>query len=91
MQRFFKAVKNTEIFQSVFVVMGDLPRWKIVKVVRNTKISPNGDIDLDVTFFVVVRNAMNSQNGFIVMGNRPKMEDEKSFQRGLIMMGDLPR
>jgi hypothetical protein len=27
-------VKNTEIFQSDLVVMGNLPRWEIVKVVK---------------------------------------------------------
>jgi len=41
MQRFFKVVKNTKIFQSGFIVMGDLPRWKMqgfFKVVKNTEI-----------------------------------------------------
>jgi hypothetical protein len=31
---FFKMVKNAEIFQSGLVVMGDLPRWKVLKVAK---------------------------------------------------------
>jgi hypothetical protein len=54
MQRFFKVVGNAKIFskwwemrrffQSGFIVMGNRPRWKILKVVRNAKISQNGFI-----------------------------------------------
>jgi len=46
-RRFFKVVKNTEIFQSGLVVMGNLPKWKIqrfFKEVKNTMISQNGFI-----------------------------------------------
>jgi hypothetical protein len=46
MQRFFKVVKNTEIFQSDLVVMGDLPKWKmkrVFKVVKNTQILQSGE------------------------------------------------
>jgi len=39
---FFKVVKNTKKFQSGLVVMGNLPRWKIIKSMTNTKISQNG-------------------------------------------------
>jgi len=39
-------VKNTEIFQSGLVVMGDLLRWKmkrVFKVVKNTQIFQSGE------------------------------------------------
>jgi hypothetical protein len=39
-------MKNTKIFQSGLVVMGDLPRWKMqrfIKVVRNARISQNSE------------------------------------------------
>ena len=95
-------VKNTEIFQNGLVVRGDLPKWKTLrffKEVKNTKIFQSslvvtGDLP---TFLEVVRNTMNSQNDFILIGNRPQMEDEKVVrnskisQNGFIVTGNRPK
>jgi len=78
---FFKMVKNTEIFQSGLVVMGDLPRWKtqrFFKEVKNTNIFQSGEKCEDFSKW------------FHCNGQPAQMEDEKSFQRGLTVMGDLP-
>ena len=66
---------------------------------KNTKIFQSslvvtGDLP---TFLEVVRNTMNSQNDFIVIGNRPQMEDEKVVrnakisQNGFIVTGNRPK
>jgi hypothetical protein len=86
LQRFFKVVKNTEIFQSGPILMGDLPRWKtwrFFKVVKNAKIFQSDLVVMNDLprwkVLKVVRNARISQNGFIIMGNRPKW---KNFEGG---------
>ena len=45
---------------------------------------PNGRI------LKVGRNAMISQKLFYCYGQPTQMEDDKSFERGLIIIGDLP-
>jgi hypothetical protein len=56
--------------------------------------------DFSRIFFKMVKNTEIFQSGekcedfsrwFHCNGQPAQMEDEKSFQRGLIMMGDLPR
>jgi hypothetical protein len=81
LHRFFKVMKNTKIFQSGLVIMGDLPRWKtqrFFKEVKNTKIFQSGEKCKDFSKW------------FHCNGHLAQMEDEKSFQRALIVMGDLP-
>jgi len=81
-QRFFKVVRNAEIFQSSLVVMGKLPRWKtrrFFKEVTNVKI------------FLKMWEMRKFLKMVTCNGQPTQMEDEKSFQRGLIVMGDLPR
>jgi hypothetical protein len=73
---FFKMVKNTEIFQSGLVVMGDLHRF--FKVMKNTKIFQSGEKYEDFSKW------------FHCNGQPAQMKDEKNFQKGLIVMGDLP-
>jgi hypothetical protein len=74
-------VRNAKISQNGFIVMGNRPIWKILKVVRNAKISQNG-------FNVMCKDF---SKWFQCNGQPAQMEDEKSFQRGLIVMSDLPR
>jgi len=64
--------------------MGNWPRWKILKMVRNAKISQNGFIVIGNRprwkILKVVSNAKISQNGFIVMGNQPKWKMKIVFK-----------
>jgi hypothetical protein len=48
-------------------------------------------ICLDENFLKEVRNARIFQKWFHCNRQPAQIEDEKSFQRGLIMVGDLPR
>jgi len=70
------------------------PNGKHLKVVRNARISQNG--------FIVMGNRLkwkkfeggekckNFSKWFHCNWQAAHMEDEKGFQRGLIIMGDLP-
>ena len=116
-------VKNTEIFQSGLVVMGDLPKWKTLRFfeeVKNTKIFQSGLVvtgdlprcnifgggekydEFSKWFYCNRQPAPDGRwkggekfkdfsKWFYCNGQPTQMEDEKSFQRGMIMMGDLPR
>jgi hypothetical protein len=66
-------MKNTKIFQSGLVVMGNLPRWKMqrfLKGVKNTRIFQSGEKCED--FSKMVKNAKIFQSGLVVMGDLPR-------------------
>ena len=67
---------------------------KSLKVARHARISHNGFIVMGNRpkwdGLKVGRNARISQKWFHCYGQPAQMENEKSFERGLIIMGDLP-
>jgi hypothetical protein len=98
----FQSGENIKIFQRFFTSeekYKDFPKWgkiqRFFKVVRNAKISQNGFIVMgnrpkNGKSLKVGRNARISQKWFHCYGQPAQMEDEKCFERGLIIMGDLP-
>jgi len=69
---------------------------RFFKVVKNTKIFRSGEKCKDFSKWFhgknlkVVRNAKISQKWFHCYGQPAQVEDEKCFERGLVIMGDLP-
>jgi len=119
-------MKNTKIFQRGLVVLGDLPKWKVLKntkiFFKNTKIFQSGlvvlgdlprkgfekykDFFKNMKIFKVVllcwvtcpgenfrggEKCENFSKWFHCNGQAAQMKGEKSFQKGLIVIGDLPR
>jgi len=101
MQRYFLVVKNTKIFQSGIIVMGDLSMLKNAKIFKNDLI-----VMVDLPRWKKYKDfaKWSHCNGWPTQVKNTKIfqlvknvkifqngENAKKIQSGLIVMGNLPK